>query len=535
MNEKANKLVRRFDSLKGERQTWETLWQEIADRVAPNNASFTSDLTPGEKRMQRIYDATGIQANNMLAAGMFSLLTSPSQKWFEMAAGDEKINKNPQAVIYLKQITNIMLHEMRKPKAGFNTALHELYIEFGAFGTSSVFATEGRDSSLLFNCIPLREIFISESSDGRVDTVFRRYTLTVRQTAQKFGEENLSDSTAEKLVAGKFEDKIDILHAIVPRDDVRKGSLLATDMPFASIFVEVQAKEILRESGYAELPIFVPRFYKSPTEKYGRSPGTDALPWIKELQAVKKSITKIIQKKADPPLMAPDDGFLKPVNTTPGGLNFYRAGTEATDRIVPFGNDGDVNSPVEYLNDTRKQIQDMFYIDQLQLQQGPQMTATEVLQRVEEKLRLMGPIFGRIQTELLDPLIDRVFGVLLRAGVFPEAPEVLAGEDLKVVYTSPIARAQEQLEANGLVRAFEILMPLLDRNEQMMGKFDTDAITEGVFNMYSVTPEFLVDQEELDAQREAEAKAAQEAEMPGALQQAGQGVASVANIKPGGM
>ena len=532
MDSKAQKLIKRFEALRSERTNWEDLWQQIADRVAPNNANFTiNDAMGGQKNMQKVYDATGIQANNLLAAGMFSLLTSPSQKWFEMSAGDDSLNDNPAIGIYLKQVTEIMLHEIRKPKAGFNTALHEMYLEYGAFGTASVFAAEGEASSLLFNCIPLREIFISESSEGRVDTVFRKYVMTVRQLSQKFGEENLSEKSKKALKDGKLDQKVDLIHAIMPRADAKRGSLMSKDKPVASIYIEVQGKHTLKETGYDEMPMFVPRFYKSSTEKYGRSPGTDALPWIKELQVVKKSLTKIVQKKADPPLMAPDDGFLNPVNTTPGGLNFYRAGTDPNDRIVPFGNDGDVNSPVDYLNDTRQQVKDMFYVDQLQLQQGPQMTATEVLQRVEEKLRLMGPIFGRIQTELLDLLIDRVFGILYRAGIFPDPPEELKGQELKVIYTSPIARAQEQLEANGLTRSMEILMPLMDRDPNMIGKFDTDAITTGVFNMFSVNPKYLTDQEELDASRAQEAEMQQAEREAPVLQQAGQGMASIANME----
>ncbi|RKX27479.1 MAG: hypothetical protein DRP45_00920 [Candidatus Zixiibacteriota bacterium] len=534
MSEKAQKLIKRYEALYGERQNWEWQWQEIADRISPNNADFNVTHSPGEKRMQKIFDSTGLHANNMLAAGLFSMLTSPSQKWFEMEPGDDRLASNPQVRVYLKEVTDIMLHELRKPKAGFNTAMHEMYLEYCAFGTASIFATEGEDKHLLFNCIPLREIFIAESAEGRVDTVFRKYTYTVRQMAQKFGVKALSEDCQKLFADGKYDKKVDVLHVVMPRADAKRDSLLAVDKPIASIFMEVKQKHILKETGYDEMPIFVPRFYKGPTEKYGRSPGTDALPWVKELQTVKKSVTKIIQKKADPPLMAPDDGFINPVNTTPGGLNFYRAGTDPKDRIQPFGNDGEVNSAVEYLNDTRQQIREMFFMDQLQLQQGPQMTATEVLQRVEEKLRLMGPVLGRIQTELLDPMIDRMFGVLMRSGKFSEAPEELRGQELKVTYTSPIARAQEQLEANGLVRSLDILMPLMDRKPEMMGKFDTDSITEGVFNMFSVSPKFLVDQETVEAQRAQEAEMVEAERTAPVLQQAGQGAASIAGIQQQG-
>jgi hypothetical protein len=156
------------------------------------------------------------------------------------------------------------------------------------------------------------------------------------------------------------------------------------------------------------------------------------------------------------------------------------------------------------------------------------MTATEVMQRTEEKLRLMGPLLGRIQTELLGPLINRVYGLLERAGKFPERPAIMDEVPLKIVYTSPIARAQEQVEANGLMRAIGILEPLMQYKPDVADIFNTDEMSRGIFDMFSVNPKYLNDEETVTSIRQGRAdaeKAKQDAEN---LRASGQGADSMA-------
>ena len=215
------------------------------------------------------------------------------------------------------------------------------------------------------------------------------------------------------------EDAI-ILHSVYP-NEVKMGYDNSKNMDWVSCHVHEKTETLLKESGFREFPYVVPRYLKtSSNEIYGRSPAMNALPDTKMLNTMSKVSIKAAQKQIDPPLMVPDDGFILPIRTVPGGLNFYRSGTR--DRIEPLNIGANNPLGLNMEQQRRDSIREVFYVNQLQLQQGPQMTATEVIQRNEEKMRLLGPVLGRLQSELLKPLIDRTFNILLRREQF--IPEI---------------------------------------------------------------------------------------------------------------
>ena len=179
-----------------------------------------------------------------------------------------------------------------------------------------------------------------------------------------------------------------------------------------------------------------------------------ALPDVKMLNEMSKTTIKAAQKQVDPPLLVPDDGFLLPVRTVPGGLNFYRSGTR--DRIEPLNIGANNPLGLNMEQQRRDSIRAVFYVNQLMMQQGPQMTATEVIQRNEEKMRLLGPVLGRLQSELLQPMILRVFNIMLRNKLFPIAPEVLANQEIDNEYVTPMALAQRSQELQSMMRGLAI-------------------------------------------------------------------------------
>ena len=521
--------IRRFGILQKDRSNFDNMFQEIAERTYPAHANFIYTPSVGEKRMQKVYDSTAIHANELLSSGLFSLLTSSASKWFEIRPVDWRLYQIKAVKNHLDTESRIMFHEINKPSAGFATAMHECYLGYGAFGNLVTFVEEILEKdSLLFQSLPLYECYFVQNQYGIVDTLYRKYNRTVEQLVRKFGEENLSAKTKEFIKDKKLDKKIECTHIIIPRETVDILSPKSIDKPFASLYIENKEKYLIHEGGYDELPFMAARFYKESFEIYGRGPGATTLPDVKMLMRVAQVTIRGAQKSTDPPLMLPDSGFLRPLRTTPGGINFYRKGRinlKDDIDIIPTGNPG---LGMEYIHSLRERIREAFFVDQLQLQEGPQMTATEVMQRTEEKLRLMGPLLGRIQLELLGPMIVRVHGLLRRAGKFPEPPLELAEQQLKIIYTSPIARAQEQVEANGLMRAFSVLEPMIKMNPEIIDVFETDEMTRGVFEMFSVNPKFTREQKEIDKirrdRREAEAKK-QQAEN---LRASGQGADALA-------
>ena len=214
------------------------------------------------------------------------------------------------------------------------------------------------------------------------------------------------------------------------------------------------------------MPYVVPRYLKASTEQYGRSPGMNALPDVKVLNKMVENSLKAAAKQIDPPLLVPDDGMLAPIRMSPGSINFFRSGSR--ERIEPLQINANTNVSLNNENQRRDAIAKMFHVDQLLITENRNMTATEVLQRNEEKMRILGPVLGRLQSELLSPLIIRVFNMMLRNGLFTEAPDILSKQELKIEFVSPMALAQRSQELQSLMRGLEIFgsmaqaLPVMD-------------------------------------------------------------------------
>jgi hypothetical protein len=223
------------------------------------------------------------------------------------------------------------------------------------------------------------------------------------------------------------------------------------------------------------MPYMVPRWSKDAGEVYGRAPGWNALADQKMLNEMSKTVLKAAQKAVDPPLLVADDGVVMPLRTQPGGVNVVRAGALAHDPLRPLRNDARIDIGLEMMEQRRTAIRSAFHYGVLQLFQDPRMSATQVLQLVTEMQRLMGPMLGRQQAELLEPMIERTFGILHRAGAFPAPPPVLAGQAIRVDYVSPIARAQQAGEAQAVLRTLEAAQAFAAIDPQVVDNLDGDA------------------------------------------------------------
>jgi len=521
------RVLQRYHQLKSTRGTWESHWQEIADLTFPNHPQFVGDETRGTKKGLKMYDSTTAHASELLAAGLNGLLTNPASEWFNLKLTDSEANQQRDVKEWLYAVKRIMNDAINAPEAAFSTHIHEMYLGYEVFGTGLLFIGETLNrQGLMFKSVPLSEAYIAENSEGTVDTVFRTInTMTVANLVERWGLDKVSEGTKKKFQDEKFDQVIEVVHAVQPMFLTEETGV---DMKYSSIFVETGEKHILSVSGYEEFPYAVPRFYKTAGEVYGRGPGVTSLPDNKLLNEMMRVTIKASQLVISPPLQAPDKGFLNPVRTIPGGINYFKAGSK--DRIEPLFTGANIPISVELMNEIRQRIRSIFFIDQLMLIRGPEMTATEVLQRTEETMRLLGPVLGRMQSEALGPIIDRVFSVLSRQGRLPEAPSRVQGQQIEIEYTSPIAKAQKQLEAGSLQRVFELATPLLSIDPVLAKKFDGSKIIDGLFDMFGVRPDFLLEEEEFQSvqQQQSEAEAqAQQAEINKTNSEAGLNVANV--------
>ena len=226
------------------------------------------------------------------------------------------------------------------------------------------------------------------------------------------------------------------------------------------------------------------------------------------------------QKQIDPPLMVPDDGFVLPVRTTPGALNFFRTGTR--DRLEPLQIGANNPLGLNMEEQRRNAIREAFFVDQLLMSQGPAMTATEVLQRNEEKMRLLGPVLGRLQSELLRPLISRSFALLLRNGLLPAAPEQLQGQDIDIEYVSPLAKAQKLTDLQSMLRGFEVMMQVAEI-APVMDYLDSDKLVQYLVEVTGIPARVIRSDEEVARIRDEQAEQAeQQAAMEQQMMQAQQ-------------
>ena len=475
-------LMRRFDSLYAQRQVWESHWQEIADFVVPRKADVTKRRTDGDKRTELVFDSTAIQAAELLSASLHGMLTNSATRWFSLRYRDRNLDSDDTAKEWLESVEDDMY--MTFARSNFQEQIHELYHDLICFGTSVMFIEQDDENFVRFSTRHCREIFLSEDSRGRVDTVYREFSMPARAFIDQFGADVVDQGILKRADTNPYE-KIRCVHAVYPRDERDPVKVDNKNKPFASVYIDPKNKKILSESGFDEFPYVAPRFLKASFEiGYGRSPAMSALPDIKMINKMSEVTIRAAQKQVDPPLLVPDDGFMLPIRTVPGGLNFYRSGIR--DRIEPL-NIG-ANNPLGLnMEEQRRQaIRSAFYVDQLILSQGPQMTATEVVQRTEEKMRLLGPVLGRLQAELLQPLISRVYNLMVRQKAFAAAPDFMRDSQIEIEYVSPLAKAQKQGDVQSALRMLELFGPLAQLDQQVLDYIDADGMAKYLLKTLSI-------------------------------------------------
>ena len=521
-------LISRFEKLEGQRQNWETHWQEVADYMQPRKADVTKQRARGDKRMEQVFDSSPIQAVELLAASLHGMLTNPSTPWFTLRFKDEEIDNEDEAKLWLESSTDAMYTAFNR--SNFQQEIFELYHDLITFGTAAMFIEEDNDDIIKFSTRHINEVFIAENDKGRIDTIYRKFKISARAAIQKFGD-TVSSDVQTKAKKDPYEE-IEILHAVYPRADFNPNKKDKANMPFESVYIEFKNGNELSVSGFREFPFVVPRYLKASNEIYGRSPAMTALPDVKMLNEMSKTTIKAAQKQVDPPLLVPDDGFLLPVRTVPGGLNFYRSGTR--DRIEPLNIGANNPLGLNMEEQRRDSIRAVFYVNQLMMQQGPQMTATEVIQRNEEKMRLLGPVLGRLQSELLKPLIDRVFAILLRNNMLPPAPEFLSGRDIEIEYVSPLAKAQKSTELQSIIRTVEILGSLANV-APVFDYINFDNLVKHLADIVGVPQKILKSQSQVNAERQQAQQQQEEMQQMQQLQQvakAGGDIAPLAKALP---
>lgn len=519
-------IIRRHDTLKATRGNWETQWQDIAELMRPLRADFTRTRVAGEKRGLEIFDSTPGLAVENLAAGLWGMVTNSANTWFNLAHPDDAVNQDPSAREWMDAVRDRMLNVFSANGQAFYSRVLDLYADLATFGTALLFVDEAEPGRIRFSSRPLTECVIAEGEDETIDTVFRKFELTARQAVKRWGER--APKKARDVVELRPDDKTTYIHGVYPNDELIPGRRDFRGKAWASVTVCCDTGEIVQQGGFDEFPYMVPRWSTATRGLYGESPAQLALADVKTLNVMSKTFLVASQKAADPPILAPDENAMMPVRLTPGGITYGGVDANGQPLFHALESRGNFTLTDAMLQQKREAVREAFYASLLLMVQRPNATATEILARQEEQLRLMGPHLGRIQAELLDPLIGRVFNLMYRMpGILPPLPPALQRSPVvQAEYVSPLARAQKASEAQAILRTVEAVAPIARLRPEVLDNYDWDEVSRAIAMGYGIPAKLLTDPRQVAARRAQQAEAAAEAQQQAQM-------AQMAELAPG--
>ncbi len=530
-------LLRRWQALKTERSSWVEHWGEISSYLLPRSGRFfTQDRNKGQRRYNNIYDNTGTRALRVLAAGMMSGMTSPARPWFRLATADADLMKYAPVNLWLNDVSNLM-HAIFQ-RSNTYRALHSMYEELGAFGTAASIIMPDFQNVIHHYPLTVGEYAIATNWKGEVTTLYREFQKSVHELVAEFGFENCSSMVQSMYSNGNLDAWVTVVHAIEPREDRDPSKHDAKNMPWRSVYFELQGsqKTFLRESGFKRFPAVCPRWAVSGGDIYGNCPGQESLGDIKQLQHEQLRKAQGIDYKTKPPLQVPTSMKNRDVETLPGGISYVDVAGPSGGIRTAFEVNIDLSHLLADIQDVRSRIEGAFYADlflMLANQSDTRMTATEVAERHEEKLLMLGPVLERLQNELLDPLIEMTFDQIMAAGIVPPPPDELQGHDLNVELVSMLAQAQRAVVTNSIDRFVGNLGAVAQFKPEVLDKFDADKWADIYADSLGLDPQIMVPNDQVQALRQQRAQAQQAAQQSAMMNQGADTAQKLAAAKTG--
>jgi len=512
--EKCKEIKNRFKQLETVRSYWDTgIWQEIADYISPLREDLTGTEQPGKKQGTKIYDGTAVSALNLFADGLHGYMISPALQWFilRLPGRLRHLEKFPEVRLWIRDISEGLYSAFQN--SNFYSEMRGYFRDGGSIGTASMYIDEDMvKNKLIFHTLHPREGYIAENKYGQIDTFIRKTKLTVRQAMQQFDKDKLSHNIQNAHKSNPYLEH-EFLHYVSPREEYDDRKLMNTNKPFASIWIELNGDKILRESGFDMFPYMVWRYSVNGNDVYGRSPAAYALPEIKSLNVIAKSVLGAAQLSVEPPYNIPAEMKGK-VRLVPHGMNYY--GSDYNRRIYPLTTG--INYPIALDREEKKRsiIEKHYHVDFfLMLAQAErQMTATEIMERMGEKASVLSASIGDLTTTI-DQIIDYVFYIEMKAGKIPPPPPVLVeqagGSNIDIVYTGALAQAQKRLfETQGITRSLEMILPILqiypqgtdiiNGDEAIREILISNGFPQGALNTAEITKEIRAQRSQIQTQ-----------------------------------
>lgn len=537
----------RYQKLNQMRQIIQETWDAIERYIAPYRGRFFRDETSEssiEWRRPYVYDSTAVMGSQSLAAHLHSSLTSSSLKWFDLRFRNEELNQLNDAVKWLDECTDLIYKALND--SNFNVQIGETYQDLVDFGTSIIveeLADETEFKGIDFRSVPLKECYFEEDANGGVLNFYRRFEFTPLQLVNKFGDnvpQRIKDMASDE--GNQQNEKQIVIFCIFKRKTDKEVDLTKPVAPLARPYgfkyiLETDAEQCGSEGGYYEMPAFVPRWRTTSSSMWGNSPSMLALSDTMTLNRLIELMIGAAEKVIDPPIMATERGLISDLDLNPGGYTVVKS----MDEVSPFESRARFDVNYQEIERYRSNIREYYMLDQLMLpkMEGTPATATEINARVAQLERLIGPTLGRLQKDLLDPIINRTFNMLFRAGRLPEMPAEVADNatDLDIDYVGPLARTQQHHQVEAFDRWMFQVQTIAQVNPEVLDLPDWDTALREVGYMQGVPAKFMKSKaqiEEARAKREEMQQAQMQAELAQAetkaMQQESQAMANQAQV-----
>lgn len=509
-------LERTATAMTSQRQRHESVWKECFEHSWPMRASGFSgdevDPTSGQRKRAELLDSTSTDAGNTLMSAVVGGMTPANSRWFGLDVDDAPEEDRA----WLDKGATTVWRNIHQ--ANFDATAPEMVTDILGAGWGAMYVTTDEErGGYAFEWWPVGGVFVASTrADGVVDTVLRKYKLTAEQCVSTFGEDMVSD-TVRKLAEDKPLQLVDLHWLIYPRRDRKPGSRFAANLPIASCTWEVGTKKLVRESGYHEMPVIVPRWQLLPESAYATGPMFDALPDIKQLNDLVFSENAAVDLAVSGMWIAEDDGVLNPRTVKVGPRKVIVA--NSVDSMKPLLTGSDFNVSFTKKAELQQAIRRTLMADQLQPPSDPRMTATEWLGRMALLRQMLGPRFGRLQAEWLQPMVARCFGLALREGALGPLPEGLRNRAASIQYISPLARSQKLEEVSAMDRFEADIAATAQLKPEMADLYDWDEAKRLKAQLLGVPAKLLKTSRDVQKQRDARAAAQQEQQAQAMQQQ----------------
>ena len=504
-----SKLNSRLEALRTERSSWFSHWNELASFILPRRYEWLvtpNQASRGAPLNSAILDSTGTIAARTCAAGMMSGITSPSRPWFRLGiAGLSAEDLSADASLWLDSVERILYRVFSE--SNFYQSIGICYFDLTVFGTASLLIYEDYENVIRCENPALGEFFVGRARN----TFYREFTLNTSQLVETFGLEACPQEIRDAYKAGRAQlfNEYKVSHGIEPNN-----GLAPRNFPYQEVYWLAAKQHILRRRGFNERPAFTPRWDLTANDAYGRSPAMDALGDIKQLQQEQRRKAQGIDKLVNPPMIADIQLKNQPASLLPGGVT-YIAGLSQQPG-AGFRPAYQINPPIQEMmldiQQIQQRIQSVFFNDLFMMISSLQTvrSATEVDARREEKLIMLGPVLERLNVELLDPVVERVFGICRRAGIVPPPPPEIQGEEIEISYTSMLAQAQRATATSSIERVLQIAGNLVGVKPDVLDNIDTDVMIAEYAELLDTTPRMIRKKEDVMAMRQGRERAAQQ-------------------------